>query len=583
MTNFNEISTRNDLALFLKIPKNKLTFILYKNNVNDLYSTFEIRKKTGGTRKISAPNKDLKSIQKKLAQALAEYQNLFRTQNNIKSSVSHAFEKDKSIFTNAKIHRNKRFVLNIDLEDFFGSFHFGRVKGYFEKNNYFKLPSEVATVIAQLSCYNGQLPQGAPTSPIITNLICNGLDMKTLQLSKKYKLHYTRYADDLTFSTNNKEFLNEYDNFLNSLKKIIEKSGFKINNKKTRLLYKDSRQEVTGLIVNKKINIDRDYYKITRAMAHSLYTTGEYLIDGKKGTLNQLEGRFSFINQIDIYNNKMAKIADSTLKFSFNKLSPREKQYQKFLFYKYFFANTKPVIVTEGKTDIDYIKSALKNLYLDYPELITKNSDGSFNFKITFLNRTKRLNYFLCIQEDGADTMKHIYNYFINNKDSKFPSYSSNFHKNGLYSKYPIVLILDNEMDNRDKPLNKFANHIKLKNNPQNMSIFETNHYLCLSNNLFLLTHQLVNDLTECEIEDLFDQSTLNTVIKGKTFERGVSKFNSSKHYSKAKFAEYISQNYKSIDFKNFKYILDNLNLIIKGYDKLISENEAPNLQTQKK
>ena len=98
-------------------------------------------------------------------------------------------------------------VLNIDLENFFESFHFGRVRGFFIKNNNFLLPIEVATVIAQISCYEGKLPQGAPSSPIISNLICEILDYRLLKIAKKYKLNYTRYADDLTFSTNDKNFL----------------------------------------------------------------------------------------------------------------------------------------------------------------------------------------------------------------------------------------------------------------------------------------------------------------------------------------------------------------------------------------
>lgn len=113
-------------------------------------------------------------------------------------------EKGKSFITNAQIHRNKRFVINVDLENFFDSFHFGRVRGYFMKNKNYQCSEEVATTIAQIACYEGKLPQGAPSSPIITNMICNIFDMRLLRLAKKYKLDYTRYADDLSFSTNDK-------------------------------------------------------------------------------------------------------------------------------------------------------------------------------------------------------------------------------------------------------------------------------------------------------------------------------------------------------------------------------------------
>ncbi|MHB9342175.1 reverse transcriptase domain-containing protein, partial [Fusobacterium polymorphum] len=92
-------------------------------------------------------------------------------------NISHGFVKERNIITNAKIHKNKKIVLNLDLKDFFDSFHFGRIKGFFEKNKDFKFSPELATLIAQLACYNGKLPQGAPSSPLITNLICHIFDI----------------------------------------------------------------------------------------------------------------------------------------------------------------------------------------------------------------------------------------------------------------------------------------------------------------------------------------------------------------------------------------------------------------------
>ena len=255
--------------------------------------------------------------------------------------------REKSIITNAKPHRNKRFVLNLDLENFFDSFHFGRVRGFFEKNKVLPLPHEVATVIAQLTCFEGSLPQGAPTSPIITNLICRIMDKRLIKIVQKYKLYYTRYADDLTFSTNDKLFLENKDEFLLELESEIISSGFKINNKKTRLQYKDSRQTVTGLVVNKKLNVSHAYYKTTRAMAHSFYSKGEFTINGESGTMAQLEGRFSFITQIDKCNLDLDLDLDKR-KINFRELNGREKEYQKFLFYKYFLGIHAPLIVTEA-------------------------------------------------------------------------------------------------------------------------------------------------------------------------------------------------------------------------------------------
>ena len=193
---FNEIQSRNQLADFLDIQRKTLTYVLFEAKVDSFYSSFDIPKKDGSPRHIFAPSGPLKMIQRKLADALYEYQKQIRGEENIKANISHAFEKNKSIISNAKIHKNKRFIFCIDLNDFFNMFHFGRVLGYFSSNRYFKLPKEVAVTIAQVACYKGVLPQGAPSSPIITNLICQTLDMHVLKIAKKYKLDYTRYADD---------------------------------------------------------------------------------------------------------------------------------------------------------------------------------------------------------------------------------------------------------------------------------------------------------------------------------------------------------------------------------------------------
>lgn len=530
-----------------------------------MYTSFAIPKKSGGERVISAPMSELKDIQKKLAVALWTQQQIVWEQKNIYPNISHAFEKNKSIFTNAKIHRNKRFILNIDLENFFDSFHFGRVRGYFEKNSEFKLPIDIATIIAQLSCYNGKLPQGSPCSPIITNLICQVLDMRILKIAKKHKLDYTRYADDLTFSTNDKIFLDDHEHFLHKIEKVIEHSGFKVNEKKTRLLFRDSRQEVTGLIVNKKINIDSRYYKATRAMANSLYATGNFKIDGADGTAKQLEGRFSFIDQAEKYNNINDGKAPAPKNrnnrrdtHNLKSLSAREEQYRKFLFYKYFMASEKPLIITEGKTDIIYIKSALKNLYSGYSNLITPTGDNSFSFKVSFLNKTDKLSYLMGICQDGADTMKNVYNLY-SGKES-LPNYMAHFkEKFGIKPKTPVILLFDNEIDIKGKPLYKFVAHVGMA--PTEKTDLLKNYYAKISDNLFIVTTPLFSK-KETEIEDLFDNIALSHEIDGRKFSRKGEKG----FYGKETFSKYISSSYKDIDFGAFKPLLDNISEIINTY-----------------
>lgn len=583
MNKFTDIKTRNDLFRLLEIKKNYMTYLLYKKGTENSYRTFVILKKSGGIRAINAPNNELKSIQKRLALLLWRTQKESWEDKGIKPNISHAFEKDKSIITNAQIHRNKRFVLNLDLENFFDSFHFGRVKGFFEKDNDFRVPSEVALVIAQLTCYKGCLPQGAPSSPIITNLICKILDLRILKLAKKYKLDYTRYADDLTFSTNNKKFQTQQLEFISKLNKEIERAGFKINEKKTRLQFSDSRQEVTGLVVNRKINIKREYYKKTRAMAYNLYKNGEFDINDTTGTINQLEGRFSFINQLDKYNNgleykkclnknnleyqklllSIKSNENDHHKMLFN-LNSREREYQKFLYYKYFYCNARPIIITEGKTDVRYLKAAIKNLHSEFPNLVEKK-DNNFLFKVSFLKRSKRLKYFFNFTLDGADAMKNLYNFFCDKDNKKCTDYLKYFKElSSIEPTNPVFFLFDNELK-QNKPLKNFVNHASVGTKKEQE--LKDNEIINITDNLYLLTNPLLQGCEENELEDLFDEKTLSHKIGGKSFSKN-SKANNKKFYGKEIFSKYILDNFENIDFEEFKPILRNLSKIVDQYNK---------------
>lgn len=564
MKSFRDVTTRNELADFLRVRKTTLTYILYVKRVDNLYNSFVIPKKDGSFRQIHSPQKLLKKIQKKLAKALWEYQLTIWVKQNIHPNISHAFEKHKSIITNATVHKNKRFVLNLDLENFFDSFHFGRIKGYFEKNNNFLLPPSVATILAQLTCYHGTLPQGAPTSPILTNMICQILDHRLIKVAKKYRIDYTRYADDLTFSTNRKGFLEDLHAFNSEIVREIEKAGFKINYKKQRLFFKDSKQVVTGLVVNNKVNIDYTYYKMTRAMAHKLYTTGQYSINGTVGTIKQLEGRFSFINSLDHYNNKLSNQAHNL-----SNLNGREREYQKFLFYRYLYVNDSPLIITEGKTDVLLLISALKKLYNEYPKLITRHADATFKLNISFLHRSSRLQYFLGMCQDGADAMQSIYKFFVDGTDrekNRYPNYFSYFYNLCQHKPLnPVFLLYDNEMCNRSKPLYKFVSGQNISE--EQRGYLQKDLYLKLiqDGNIFLLTLPLPNGAVECEIEDLIEKKVLETLINGKSFCR-MDRFDPSQFYGKEIFSQHIASHYNEINFDNFKPLLDAINNVVQEY-----------------
>lgn len=560
MRKFCDAETRNEFADFLKISRSQLSYVLFVKHPHSYYKTFEIPKKSGGTRVINAPYGELKFIQEQLNKRLAEYQKYIWEVKGVRPAISHGFEKGKSIITNAKIHRNKRYVVNLDIENFFGTFHFGRIVGFFEKNRYFRLPHEVAITIAQITCYNGTLPQGAPSSPIITNYICQVLDRRLLLLAREYRLDYTRYADDITFSTNDIHFTDKYRAFLDAVDTEIQRAGFRINSKKTRLLFESSRQEVTGLTVNKKINSNKQFRKETRAMAYHMYANGEFSIAGDSGTLEQLEGRFSFIDQIEHYNNSL-----SGNKKNYHNLSGCEREYQKFLFYKYFFANQRPLILTEGKTDVRYLKAALRNLYNEYPTLIKKNEDGSFQFEVSFFKRSRRWEYFFGLSSDGADTLGNICQCYFSKRNTGLPQvfdYMKNI--SGRQPQHPVIFLLDNEMKS-DKPLKKFLQKQRITDEKRRQLVARLYIQIMDGTNLFLVTNPLANGDEESAIEILFPEEVLLHEIDGKKFSLE-NDYDTATYYGKELFSKYIEANYESLDFSGFRPLLNALAAAVETY-----------------
>lgn len=654
MNKLNQLKTKDDFARILGFKNSRyINYLLYYIQTDNLYNSFTIPKKNGGERIIHAPKKELKFLQKKLSNVLWEcYLESIESKTkdkNFKTPVlSHAFEKGKSIITNSQMHRNKKYTLNIDLKNFFDSFNFGRVRGFFIKDRDFAVSPEIATVIAQIVCYQGKLPQGAPSSPIITNLITRILDYRIVKIAKKYRFTYSRYADDMTFSTNRELNSNklrasrELESFLSELEELIVSSGFEINPEKTRLSNNMQRQEVTGLVVNKKINVKREYVKNTRAMAFQLYKDGAFEIDKKLGTLDQLTGRFAFIFQIEQYNNYLlykksliqnnldsqkyllgrnsSKKSESKYYWKYifyNKdlrkelfynakhdtynlpteiystgkeekkmymslFNSREKEYKKFLFYKYFFGNDKPIIVTEGKTDPRYIKAALKKLYKNYPELIEKAGDD-FIFKIEFLNRSNTVEYLFNIPE-GGEGLKYWYNYFSNKSkfqlDSKekllYPNYIEYFQKlTTRKPQYPTLFLFDNEPNNRKKddkaPLFLFASHardLEIDSGNLEQARRGSSSRIAKKGSLYIMATPLLpnmNNGNSSDIEDLLLSQKNAPILKGKTF----SKKDGPNHYGKEIFSKYVLKNYQQFDFTEFIPLLDGIRNNILDYQNI--------------
>ncbi len=267
----NEI--KGDLLGDKSYPFRYKQFRIFCNPKNDKkrYYSFEIPKKSGGMRQICAPCGNLKWFQLCLNEI---FKALYTP-----SPYAMGFTEGRSIVDNARIHTNQNYVFNIDLEDFFPSIDQARVWKRLQLPP-FNFNAKVAGVIAGLCsirslryteglpfgvCY--ELPQGAPTSPLLTNAICDTLDRRLHGLAKRFGLHYSRYADDITFSSMHNVYQPNSE-FRRELKRIITEQKFSINKKKTRLCHCSVRQEVTGLTVGAKINVSRKYVKDLRAILH---------------------------------------------------------------------------------------------------------------------------------------------------------------------------------------------------------------------------------------------------------------------------------------------------------------------------
>lgn len=236
-------------------------------NPEQFYYNFEITKKSGGKRKINVPDNALELCQRYIKENILD---------NIKiHSSSHGFVFNKSIITNAKKHLNKEMILNIDLKDFFPSICNKKI--FYVFNNICGYDSDLAYCLTKIVMYNNGLPQGACTSPILSNIVTYKLDLRLEKLAQKLKITYTRYADDITFS-GEKDIINF--KLLNIVEKIINECGYSINNNKTRFQSKYGKQEVTGLLVNNgTLAIPKNYLKKIR---QELYYIKRYGLEEHK-------------------------------------------------------------------------------------------------------------------------------------------------------------------------------------------------------------------------------------------------------------------------------------------------------------
>ncbi len=271
-----------------------------------MYQHFSIAKGPNKVRIISAPDRRLKFLQRKLADKLTE---LYRPRNPV-----HGFVAERSVKTNALAHLHRRFVVNIDLKGFFPTISQHRVDGMLSSLG---IDARVVKIIAQICCNNGHLPQGAPSSPVLSNMICFRLDKNLMGVAKEARCIYTRYADDITFSSHQPSIaLFETtlppagrfspDLFTPKLRDVFQQNGFTINPDKAHYADRHSRRIVTGLKVNELLNVDRRYVRNIRAALHSIETLGVKDAEkkfherhgGGSSLAAHLQGKISFLTHI---------------------------------------------------------------------------------------------------------------------------------------------------------------------------------------------------------------------------------------------------------------------------------------------
>lgn len=299
-----ELADEAALLAYLGVGAAELKKIWYYRK--RMYRHFSIAKGPNKVRMISAPDSRLKFLQRKLADKLTE---LYRPRDPV-----HGFVVERSIKTNALAHLHRRFVVNLDLKDFFPTISQRRISGMLSSLG---VDTRVAEIVARICCNNAHLPQGAPSSPVLSNMICFRLDKNLMGFAKEARCIYTRYADDITFSSHQPPTMLfeaalpppgrfSPDLFAPKLRDVFEHNGFAVNPDKVHYADRHSRRIVTGLKVNELLNVDRRYVRNIRAALHSIEALGAKAAEkkfhdeygGNSGLAAHLRGKISFLTHV---------------------------------------------------------------------------------------------------------------------------------------------------------------------------------------------------------------------------------------------------------------------------------------------
>lgn len=265
------------LASLLGIPHKRL-FSLVRSSADHYRQSF-IQKECGG-RIIYVPDEELSAVQRRILHEILEKHPV--------SPYATAYVRGRSLYDNASPHVKHRYLLKLDITDFFGSIRFQKVLASAFPGRYFS--RQIGTILTTLCCREDVLPTGAPTSPALSNLVMKAFDEQIGEWCRRRRIIYTRYCDDMTFSADTPLYA-----VYQKVKTMLSEDGLILNEQKTHFVTNAARQSVTGLTVNEKVSVPRDY---KRRLRQEAYYALRYPADRSDG-YSQLLGKIGYVLQIE--------------------------------------------------------------------------------------------------------------------------------------------------------------------------------------------------------------------------------------------------------------------------------------------
>ena len=282
-----------------KLTDNQKIKKLYSmsNDIEKYYNKFNIKKRNGKERHILSPQYDLKKIQNNILNKLLYDKRV--------SNYAKAYVKEISLVDNVSVHKGYKYILKLDIKDFFESVSYVDIYNIFKE---FGFSKRICGLLSYLTTYDDYLPQGAPTSPYLSNLVLRDFDYKIGEWCEENNINYTRYSDDMTFS------MNEYNkDIIRFVRVNLYKYGLELNNDKICLIHNSKQQKITGIVVNNKIQVDSKYRKKIRQEVYYIkkYGIDEHLnkinVTDKEKYIKSLYGKILFVLSVDPKNKEFVK------------------------------------------------------------------------------------------------------------------------------------------------------------------------------------------------------------------------------------------------------------------------------------